>query len=266
MLRGKVKKRFTMPATKSLTTPSPDTLQRHEVSPTSTRAKRVLNATAQLEIASMPPDNLQALLDALPHGVALIDSEGTILMANLQWNAQEHDIGLRPGDTFLGAGTDDLTGAATRRRFYDQAERTLEHAQASGTAFSLIYLDVDDFKSVNDYYGHAVGDVLLEFVCSRLQSVLRQDDLLARFGGDEFVLLLQGVSGLDAASVVTRFQHLLEAPFTIDGRALTVTVSLGAASYPEQGSTIDALLRQADHAMYQSKRLGGTSLVSAQLE
>lgn len=196
---------------------------------------------------------LAYLLDRLPDGVALIDKDGTVLLTNQAWSQDEEHAAARPGDIFHGVGTDELTGAATRRRFYDQAERTLARAHTEGLPFSLLYLDLDNFKSVNDRYGHTTGDLLLKNLSARLQSLLRTGDVLARFGGDEFVLLLKGVSGAEVGRVQERYERLLEVPFVIEGHELRVVASFGEASFPEQGRTIDELLQHADTTMYRNK-------------
>lgn len=148
---------------------------------------------------------------------------------------------------------DELTGAANRRRFYEEAQRVLAEAERELLPFSLLYLDLDDFKGVNDRYGHACGDELLRHVSARLQGLTREGDLLARFGGDEFVLLLRGVSKGEVAAVAARYRAALEGPFIIGGRQLSGVGSLGTVSYSEEGQTIDELLRHADAAMYREK-------------
>ena len=148
---------------------------------------------------------------------------------------------------------DELTGAANRRRFYEEAQQVLAEAERELLPFSLLYLDLDDFKSVNDRYGHACGDELLKQVSARLQGVTRKGDLLARLGGDEFVLLLKGVSNREVEGVAARYRAALEGPFIIDGRQLSGVASLGTVSYPEQGQTIDELLGYVDAAMYREK-------------
>jgi diguanylate cyclase (GGDEF)-like protein len=153
----------------------------------------------------------------------------------------------------LLAHHDELTGAANRRRFYDEAQGTLLQAERDGRPFSLLYLDLDDFKGVNDRHGHACGDALLKHVSSTLQALLRQTDLLARFGGDEFVLLLRDTASGEAEAVASRCRAALEGPFVIDGQRLSGVGSLGTVSYPEHGWTIDELLRHADTAMYREK-------------
>lgn len=148
---------------------------------------------------------------------------------------------------------DELTGAANRRYFYKEAQRTVTLAEQTMRPFSLLYLDLDDFKGINDRFGHACGDALLRYVSARLQGLSREGDLLTRFGGDEFVLLLKGVSSREVEGVAERYRAALAGPFVIEGRQLRGVGSLGAASYPEHGRTIDALLRRADAAMYREK-------------
>ena len=148
---------------------------------------------------------------------------------------------------------DELTGAANRRRFYEKAQQTLARAERDGLRFSLLYLDIDDFKGVNDRHGHAAGDALLQLVSARLQGLTRSGDLLARFGGDEFVVLLHGVSNAELSGVTQRYRETLAEPFLVEGVQLAGVSSLGAVSYPEQGLTVDELLRNADAAMYREK-------------
>ena len=158
----------------------------------------------------------------------------------------------------LLANYDQLTGAANRRHFYEQAHQRLETAQRELLPFSLLYLDLDGFKAINDRFGHACGDGLLQHVSGRLKGLLREGDLLARFGGDEFVILLSHVSSLEVGAVAARFNRTLEQPFALGAQTLTCSGSLGAASYPEHGRTVDELLQRADEAMYQAKARAGT--------
>ncbi len=151
------------------------------------------------------------------------------------------------------ASFDQLTGAANRHHFYAQAQQVLKEAEREMLPFSLLYLDLDGFKGINDRFGHTCGDQLLQHVSGRLQGLLREGDLLARFGGDEFVVLLRGVSGVDINSVAARFGHTLEQPFVVSEHTFICSGSLGAASYPKQGLTVDDLLQRADEAMYQTK-------------
>jgi diguanylate cyclase (GGDEF)-like protein len=151
---------------------------------------------------------------------------------------------------------DSLTGLANRALFVDRVKATLE--AASGTLSAVLFLDVDDFKVVNDSLGHAAGDGLLRKVALRIRGCLRADDLAARLGGDEFAILLADVETEHAAQlVVDRLLAAISAPMTIDGTEVVVRVSIGIAfSTDEAGITADTLLRNADVAMYSAKARG----------
>ncbi len=120
-----------------------------------------------------------------------------------------------------------------------------------------MYLDVDKFKQVNDGYGHMVGDALLKMVAERLRSTLRESDTVARFGGDEFVILQPIVDGpSDAADLARKINVAMQEPARIDGVDHNVLVSVGIALYPSDGQTIEDLTDAADRALYQAKRQG----------
>jgi diguanylate cyclase (GGDEF)-like protein len=128
------------------------------------------------------------------------------------------------------------------------------NARQNASAFGLIYIDLDDFKQVNDRYGHRVGDLFLQEVSLRLKKLLRSGDMLARLGGDEFALLLPGIHvRADIIEVAHRIEHCFQQPLQIDTLSLPAAVSTGIALYPEDGASRDALLRTADEAMYACK-------------
>jgi diguanylate cyclase (GGDEF)-like protein/PAS domain S-box-containing protein len=162
------------------------------------------------------------------------------------------------------AGHDPLTGLANRHRLRSQLDHVLNEARAAGTAVALLYLDLDGFKAANDTCGHEGGDVVLREVARRLRDTLRQGDAVARLGGDEFVILLPGC-GADSAArgIADKVRETLREPFRIGEHALQLSVSIGIAAYPGDGVTPDALLRQADRAMYAAKRAGGNRLAAA---
>ena len=130
-------------------------------------------------------------------------------------------------------------------------------------AFTLIFIDVDHFKQVNDALGHSAGDQLLQELSKRLQSCIRQNDMVARLGGDEFVIYLDNSQQEeDISPVLNRLLGRIAHPFRLQGNELTITVSLGVASVTEQTTDISELLHQADLAMYQAKRNGRSRIVS----
>lgn len=150
---------------------------------------------------------------------------------------------------------DALTGLPNRQLFLDRLDAALARAQRSGDGFALLYLDLDDFKLINDRHGHAAGDQLLCEVAQRLRGVVRDVDTVGRIGGDEFVLLLEAVaSAADAALVIAKIQQACRAPLALADASLTISPSIGMAMYPADGSGAAQLLGAADSAMYRAKQ------------
>ena len=152
---------------------------------------------------------------------------------------------------------DALTGLANRVLFSARVDEVLRREERAPLA--VLFVDLDDFKTVNDSLGHAAGDELLQAVARRLESCLRPNDIVARLGGDEFALLLQesdGTGTLDAFGVAERILRALEAPVLIDGREIVVAASIGVADDPSTVSTVDEMLQHADLALAEAKRKG----------
>lgn len=154
---------------------------------------------------------------------------------------------------------DPLTQLANRRRFIDRLEHALVRLERSGGALALLFMDLDDFKRVNDSLGHSAGDQLLTDVAERVQSCLRSADTVARLGGDEFAVLLEDLHDLDEAAVVAdRILRALKAPFVMGDTELTVRASIGIAYANGRQRKADAetLMQEADTAMYSAKAQG----------
>ncbi|MGY1743760.1 MULTISPECIES: diguanylate cyclase domain-containing protein [unclassified Blastococcus] len=155
------------------------------------------------------------------------------------------------------AATDPLTGLANRRRLQEQVETALWDARARGDALALLFLDLDGFKAVNDRFGHAAGDGLLQEVASRLRQRLRRRDLVARLGGDEFLVALPDLSAGNAAAEARRVADDLVAavcrPVDVHGAPVFVGASVGIAVAPADGDEFAALLHLADLRMYEAK-------------
>jgi diguanylate cyclase (GGDEF)-like protein len=153
---------------------------------------------------------------------------------------------------------DSLTGLANRALFRDRLTHAMHRgARTPGGRCAVLFLDLDDFKHVNDGLGHAVGDALLRVVAERLRSTLRSADTAARLGGDEFAVLIEDVVGVDdVATVADRIVAAIARPAAIGGQEVNVRVSLGFAVSPEGGQTVDELLTNADAAMYVAKAAG----------
>jgi diguanylate cyclase (GGDEF)-like protein len=151
---------------------------------------------------------------------------------------------------------DDLTGLPNRVLFEDAAARALAHSERNGEPVSLLFVDLDGFKAVNDDAGHDAGDALLAESARRLSSCLRTGDVVARLGGDEFTVLLPGADADEAVEVAQRVREVLAEPFAVAGRERCVSACVGVAIAPYDAHDYKELLRAADDAMYAAKRKG----------
>jgi len=152
---------------------------------------------------------------------------------------------------------DPLTKLANRRLFVDRLQHAFSRADRTNTKLAVCYLDLDGFKQINDTYGHESGDSLLIQVSDRLQSTLRGEDTVARWGGDEFALLIsEQHNEEECVSTLNRLLATLSAPYELEGHIFHVTVSIGVTIYPQDSGDPDTLLRHADQAMYVAKQRG----------
>lgn len=151
---------------------------------------------------------------------------------------------------------DSLTQLPNRSLFEDRVQSALARARRDNATLALLYIDLDRFKEINDTYGHAAGDLLLQQVARRLESCLRECDTVARLGGDEFVVLLENIEGDDHVGKVSdKIRHALVQVFMLDKHRISIHPSMGAAHYPAHGKTLQTLLHHADMQMYAAKRL-----------
>ncbi len=150
---------------------------------------------------------------------------------------------------------DSLTGFANRLLFAERVHKALTLSVAAPRRPLVLFIDLDDFKTINDSLGHSAGDQLLIAVAERVRASLRPDDLVARLGGDEFAVLLERSDRTDAEAIATRLVDALRAPFVLEGREMRIHASIGIAS-AEHGNVADDLLRNADVAMYSAKTNG----------
>lgn len=152
---------------------------------------------------------------------------------------------------------DSLTGLPNRKLFSDRLGIVLAQAKRNKKKVGIVMLDLDNFKDVNDTLGHDVGDTLLKAVAERLSGTLRKSDTVARFGGDEFVLIFPDMEVIEEAiQVVQKIIDRFHKPFLIDTHQLVVTTSIGIAVYPNDGMDEEILMKNADIAMYQAKQAG----------
>jgi len=155
------------------------------------------------------------------------------------------------------ANHDALTGLPNRILFSDRLQHAMARAHRDILQMAILFLDLDQFKNINDTLGHTMGDSLLQSVGDRLLRHIRESDTLARWGGDEFILLLEKIrSAEEAVQVAQRILRVFAVPFTLDGHEISVTASIGISMFPQDGREVQNLLKNADAAMYCAKELG----------
>jgi len=152
---------------------------------------------------------------------------------------------------------DMLTELPNRRKLYDLIDAALKQTQANGKMLAVLYLDCDDFKKINDTLGHDAGDEFLRGISKRLRYCVRDTDILSRFGGDEFIIILPDITQEEeVCKIAERIIHSLGQPWLIKQQQISVTVSMGVSLYPRDGQEKYELIGRADEALYQAKDLG----------
>ena len=174
------------------------------------------------------------------------------VMVNVDERKRAHD------DMSYRAYHDNLTGLPNRAMFMDALKRTLNRMARNQGEVSLLFIDLDHFKVVNDTWGHEIGDLLLQQVAERVASCVREGDLLARLGGDEFVVLVEGQ--MDPHSMAQKILDVLRSDYDLSGHTAKVTASIGISRFPQDSVELNGLLSAADFAMYQAKTAGRDSV------
>jgi len=156
---------------------------------------------------------------------------------------------------FYMANHDALTGLANRHLFFDRLRHAMYQVKRMEVRLAIIFIDLNDFKIINDTYGHDTGDKLLQRFAERLRATLRASDTIARFGGDEFVLIIEGMENIEEINqVILNLRQSTEKPFNINDHIIDLNLSIGFSIYPDDGEDIDSLINQADTHMYQDKQ------------
>lgn len=167
------------------------------------------------------------------------------------------------------ANYDMLTGLPNRRLFNDRLDQEIRHCQRDQSKLSLMFLDLDRFKDINDTLGHDVGDELLRHMAGRIQDCLRDVDTIARLGGDEFTIILTGLEQRqDAVAIAQKLIDVVEQPLRLKNQTIRISTSIGLTFYPDDGENAGLLMQNADRAMYAAKDAGGSAfmLYSSELE
>lgn len=152
---------------------------------------------------------------------------------------------------------DPLTGLPNRTLYYDRLSQALHYAKRHSKVLSVMFIDLDHFKDINDTFGHRCGDLLLTLVANRLSEIKRECDTLARLGGDEFTIFVQNIGSLANTELLAqKILDMLEAPFKLEEKDVFISCSIGISNFPDDGETVDELLMHADIAMYHAKEAG----------
>lgn len=204
--------------------------------------------------------SLQAVQQGAQDYLVKGQSHGDLLARSLRYAIERKRAEERL--TYL-AQYDQLTGLVNRTLFRDRLTQAMARSHRTKQTLGLMLLDLDRFKAVNDTYGHDVGDQLLKAAAERLRGCVREVDTVARMGGDEFTIILEGVSAeQDMAIVGSRIVHAITEPFPLGEHSISIGVSIGMTCYPADDENIDVLLKHADAAMYRAKQQGGNSFQS----
>lgn len=191
-------------------------------------------------------------------------SEQALREANRRLEEQLSHIQLLHARLHEQSIRDDLTGVHNRRHFVQQAEQALREARAHEHALSLVLMDLDHFKSINDQHGHPTGDAALKAVGSMLAATVQAGQLAARLGGEEFAVLLPGADHADALAQAEQWRRTLaEMTILADGAVLRLTASFGVASFPDQADALVSLMKIADSRLYRAKALGRDRVAGA---
>lgn len=160
---------------------------------------------------------------------------------------------------------DALTGLANRGYLNVVLKQAMARAERQQSSICILFIDLDEFKSINDHYGHDVGDALLQLIAKRLIAIVRGSDSVVRLGGDEFLIICEGINAIEAISIVAnKIQRELSQPYEINGYTIEMSSSIGVSIYPQDGRDADALLKCADTRLYEAKAAGKNQYCSYQ--
>lgn len=219
-------------------------------------------ARADLSDARTDLKSVNREVEAAEHRLDTLDSEclreanERLVLSSLRAQAHAEDCVKTLEEVSRSAGLDVLTGLPNRALFLDRFTQAMAHTKRHGGRLALLFVDMNNFKLVNDTLGHSVGDLVLSQAARSISSVLREVDTASRHGGDEFLILLTDIShASDAMLVAEKVAGALGTPFRIVDHVIRMTASIGICVYPEDGDTPELLIDRADAAMYRSKRL-----------
>lgn len=196
--------------------------------------------------------------DARVRGTELREANEHLILAALQAETIAEKAVTHLDELAHSSKHDALTGTANRALMLDRLENAIAFAKRHGTRVGVLFVDLDEFKQINDTFGHSVGDAAVQLAARRIEAQIRQSDTISRHGGDEFLVLLAEVTQpSDAALVAEKILAALAAPSRIDGHQISLSASIGIALFPDDGTDAATLILNADSAMFRSKKEGG---------
>ena len=228
----------------------------------------VANAESKLSRLGVQVEAMQAALVRLLQDVVraerqleqtqvaqLVEANEKLVLTAMASQTETDTVAAALDEVAHAAVLDALTGLPNRAALVDRCAQAIAHARRHGSGFAVLFLDLDNFKQLNDAHGHAFGDHVLRLVADRMVATVRAVDTVSRHGGDEFVvLLIELTQPRDAQAVADKLLEAIGAPALVDGVAVNVTASVGMAFFPDDGQDIETLVARADAAMYASKR------------
>lgn len=229
-------------------------------------AEAVAILTQFAQLAAVALDNAQLYATAQHELAERAVAEAGLRQANEQLQGRLAEIEALQHQLREQATRDPLTGLFNRRYLAETLDRELARAARAGGPLSVVVLDVDHFKTVNDTYGHKAGDLVLQSLAELLQTSTRQEDVPCRYGGEEFVLVLGGAPLAAALQRAEAWRRAFASrELVYDAQPIRATISLGVAAFPQHGVTVEALLKAADQALYQAKAGGRNQVVVAEM-
>lgn len=199
-----------------------------------------------------------AAANALVRGSQLREANERLILAALRAETIAEKAVTHLDELAHSSKHDALTGTPNRALMLDRLENAIALAKRHGTRIGVLFLDLDEFKQINDTFGHAVGDAAVQLAAGRLEAQVRQSDTIGRYGGDEFVILLAEITQpSDAALVAEKILAALAAPSRVDHHQISLSASIGIALFPDDGTDVATLVTHADTAMYRCKEHGG---------